>query len=193
MKDYFLLSFTSDDGLYKTFFSFANGFLYRGERHIKFSQLLKDNTVTQAKIQPLLQDGKPFQRLSIQKKKMPPYCKISDAFLIREDLFCVKPFEHIKGITFIDIEVDGVFPQKYKLLSFSNVLNCIDIKRSVRSEIDFFSKLVLNKSEIPATLNGFFLSGWDLFGGVNYIVDNELKDNLITLDQLSSFFIFEKL
>lgn len=192
-KDYYLLQFTSNDKVYKPFFTFAHGFLYQQQRHVSFSRLLKENAIEDAKIQALLEDGTVFQKMSVQRKKMPPYSKVSDAFLIREDVFCATAFEHIKGVTFIDMEVDGEFPHRYKLLSFFDVLNCIDTEHSVRKEIDFFSKLVLDKSHIPETLHGFFLSGWNRFGGVNYIVDDELRNKLLTLDQLSSFWVFEKL
>lgn len=120
---------------------------------------------------------------------MPLYCKVSDDFLIREDLFSAKLFEDLIGVSFVDIEVDGIFPYKYKVLLFSDVINGVDTERSVRSQLDFFSKLVLDKSQIPTSLNGFFLSGWGLFGGMRYIVDEELKNRLQTLEELSSFFI----
>lgn len=188
-----MLSFTSEDKLYSPYLSFAHGFLYQGQRHVKFSDLIEAKCLKEAKLQALLPDGSPFQRTSVQRKKMPPYCKVSDAFLIRDDLFSANRFNNLTGVAFINIEVDGVFPYQYKALTFSHIINCVDRERSVRCQLDFFSNLVLDKSQIPTSLNGFFLSGWDLFGGIRCIVDKELKQSLQTLEGLSSFFVFEEL
>lgn len=120
------------------------------------------------------------------------FCKINDVFLVREDIFKADLFADLQGIEFLYAEVLGNFPFKYQVLSFKNVLDCIDFKQSIKAEFDFFSTLVIDKEKIPLELNGFFLSGWDNFGGLRCIVDETLKNKLLMLKDLDKFIKFEK-
>jgi hypothetical protein len=113
--------------------------------------------------------------------------------MIKEDIVNDESFADMKGIETYEIEVDGNFSQKYKLLSFKNVVDCIDWNNSKRATIEFLSKLVLDRSKIPNDVDAFFLSNWDNFGGYRTIINEKLKDKLCSLKKASDFLIFDKI
>lgn len=188
--DYFIMNFTTENKIWKGYFPFAYGFLYKESRNVDFHKIYHHKDFENLKIQALYQ-GEIVRDIALIKGKMPFFCKISDVFLIREDIFKEELFQDLNGINFFDVRVEGIFPFKYKMLSFQNVLNCVDLEQSVRNQFDFLSKLVLDKSKIPKNINGFFLSNWDNYGGFYCIVDNKLKDTLLQLYNASNFLKFK--
>lgn len=190
--NYFIMNFTGDDKIFKNYITFAYGFQYQEDRNVCFHKIYPQNTKI-FNIEALNHQGDVVRDLSLfPKKKMPPFCKISDVFLVREDIFKADLFADLQGIEFLYAEVLGNFPFKYQVLSFKNVLDCIDFQQSIRAEFDFFSTLVIDKEKIPLGLNGFFLSGWDKFGGFRCIVDETLKNKLLMLKDLDKFIKFKE-
>lgn len=189
--NYFIMNFTGENKVWKGYFPFAYGFLYQENRNVDFYKIYRNKNLENLKIQALHQGGEVVRDIALIKGKMPLFCKISDVFLIREDIFRKELFQNLDGIEFFDVEAEGIFPFKYKMLSFKSVLNCIDFEQSVRNQFDFLSKLVLDKSKIPENINGFFLSDWDIYGGFRCIVDDKLKSALLQLHKASDFLKFK--
>jgi len=89
--------------------------------------------------------------------------------------------------------LDGKFTNDYKLICFNNIIDCVNFEKSIRKEYETFSKMILDKREIPENINGFFLSGWDWYGQYENIVSEYLMENLLKLNKASEFLIFEEI
>ena len=98
----------------------------------------------------------------------------------------------MENIELRNIFIQGDFPNHYKALSFNSVVDCIDNNNSIKREIEFFSKLVFDKSKIPYNINGFFLKNWDKYGKYISIVSESLKNILLSLDKSSKYLIFDE-
>lgn len=92
------------------------------------------------------------------KEKESFFCKIRNVFLIREDILNEESFKNSNGVEFFTVKVDGEFEYSYKLLSFTNVVDCVNWEKSMRTQFDFSSKLILAEQKIPKDVDGFFLS-----------------------------------
>jgi hypothetical protein len=193
--DYFAMKITGENKVWKKYFIFAERFLSKENKEVNFSDFyLQNSTLSELKIQALNNDGDVVKFQSyFTKEKMPFFCKIRNVYLIREDIFKEELFNDLTGIEFYTAKVDGEFELNYKLLSFTKVLDCVDFDKSIRTQFDFSSKLVLIKSKIPKNIDGFFLSGWSRYGQYHSVVDNKLKNTLLKLEMASEFLLFDKI
>jgi hypothetical protein len=190
--DYFVIKITGENKVWKKYFIFAERFLSNNNNEVNLSEsYIQPLTLNELKIQALNNEGNVVRFQSyFTKEKMPFFCKIKNMFLIREDIFKEELFKDLNGIEFFTVKVDGEFELNYKLLYFTNVLDCVDFDKSIRTQFDFSSKLVLVKSKIPKNINGFFLSGWNNYGKYHSIVDCILKNAVLKLEKASDFLLF---
>ena len=190
---YFKLSITGKNKIWKKYFSFSYRFLLNNN-DISFTEYHKLNIFDNLKILALNHQGDVVKDISFfTKEQMPLFRQITNIYLIREDIFRKDIFSDAKGVRFLNVDVEGTFPFKYKLLYFCNVLDCVDFKNSIRTSFDFSSKLILDKTKIPSNISGFFLSNWHNYGQFYSIVNEELKEMLLNLEKSSDFLLFERI
>lgn len=191
---YFRIIFKEDNKLWRKYFTFAYRFVIGDNEDVKFPENYTLQSSDVLKIQAINHQGDVVKDISFFKKeKISPFQRTKSHILVREDIFQEELFKDLKGITFLTVVPDGNFPYKYKMLSFTNVLDCVDWQHSIRKQFDFFSKLVLDTSKIPEGLNGFYLSNWNQFGYYTCIVDEKLKEALLQLAELPKFLDFAEL
>lgn len=191
---YFIVQINDENKIWKNYFTFSGSFYLQKEQEINFSDFYKEKLSKNLKIKALDKNGyvvKDYKKLV--KEEQPFFDCIDNTLLIREDIFKEEFFKNIEGIEFLTVKVEGNFLFNYKLMSFKKALNCVDFSKSIRSEFDFFSKLVLDSSKIPPTTNCFFLSDWDNYGEFYSIVDEKLKEALLKLDKAIDFLQFDKI
>jgi hypothetical protein len=164
-----------------------------GDSEIKFAEAYSTHTITGLKIQALYNGDVIKEESFFEKRKMSEFCVIQRMMLIKEDVIEGVDFSDLQGVSFIDVLVDGTFSKKYKLLNFSEAVNCVDEVNSVRAEFDFFNTLILDSTKIPQNIDGFFLKGWNEYGKFVCVVGDKLKDRLSTLRRAKDFLIFDKI
>ncbi|WP_152513577.1 hypothetical protein, partial [Treponema pedis] len=98
--NYFIMNFTGENKVWKGYFPFAYGFLYQENRNVDFYKIYRNKNLENLKIQALHQGGEVVRDIALIKGKMPLFCKISDVFLIREDIFKKELFQNLYGIEF---------------------------------------------------------------------------------------------
>ncbi len=190
---YFKLRITEEKRVWKNYFIFAERFLFKGNE-ILFSDAYTQKTILDnLKIQALNNQGDIVKNQDyFMKEKESFFCKIRNVFLIREDIFKEESFKYSNGVEFFTVKVDGEFEYSYKLLSFTNVVDCVNWEKSMRTQFDFSSKLILAEQKIPKDIDGFFLSGWHRYGQYNSIINEKLKNSLLELEKASEFLLFDK-
>jgi hypothetical protein len=183
--DFFQLETNEENKIWKKYIIFAERFMYNNEEinlhktiETKNNEILNNLT-----IQALDNSGNVVKDQNTYKKeKLSNFAKICRAYIIKEDILEYELFENINGINFFPVKIDGAFNKTYKLLCFSNIINCVDYDKSIIKDFDFLSKMVLDKNKIPGNIDGFFLSGWDKYGKNRCIINEKLKNVLEKMD-----------
>lgn len=188
---YHKLRITTENKYWKGYFNFAERFLSEGEE-ILFSEAYKKGNVSDLKIQAL-QNGMVIRDENLFKLNMPMFSIVERVLLIRGDLVANNTFSELNGISLIEVKVDGTFWHNYKLLYFDTALDCVDETNSKRADIEFLSKLVLDKSKIPKQTEGFYLDNWNRYNKFTSIVGQKTKEKLLMLKEANKFLIFDKL
>ncbi|MDR2145447.1 MAG: hypothetical protein LBE91_03180 [Tannerella sp.] len=184
-----------ENKVWRKYFTFAERFICNGEDIAPTEFALERPPCKNVKIQALnngyvIKDESFFINL---KEKMPEFSKIRNVFIIKDDILDIAAFSNLKGINFIDIEIEGIFSKGYKLLTFDIAADCIDEVGSKRNSIDFFSTLVLDNSKIPAHVDGFFLQNWDHYGQYVTIVNERTQEVLMSLYKAKDFLVFKEI
>lgn len=191
--NYYDLRINEENKVWKKYFTFGEYFLYRN-KEVEFHLIYNiGNKVNNLKIQAINSQGVVLKENEFTKTTAPNFDRIQNILFIKDSILDEKLFEDIKGLEFTTIKIDGKFQNDYKLMNFTNVINCVDYINSVRAEFDFFSTLVLDRTKIPNNLDGFFLSGWDEYGEFYCIVNDKLKSQLLKIEKASEFLIFDKI
>ncbi len=131
---------------------------------------------------------------SFFKKDIPPLVnKIDNIFVFRDDIIqdLKQTISEFNDVKFIKVTVSGNFKNDYYILCFNNIIDCVDFGKSTKSEFDFFSNLVLDKTKIPINSNGFFLSEWSEYGQYTSIVSETLKNQLLNLTDMKKILVFD--
>jgi hypothetical protein len=196
--DYYKLSVTDENKVWKKYAIFDSFFLYNG-KEFSFPEVYKqESKLKNLKIQALNPGGVIVKNgEELVKKDLPNFCNISRAIILREDLFIEKLFSEIRGIDFYTIKINGQFKYNYKLIYFSNDIECVDFSKSVYKKYVYEMPTLL-KSKIRSDIDGFFLSGWN--SGQDYdkynlypIVNENIKNRLMQIEKSSEFLIFTKM
>jgi hypothetical protein len=192
---YYKIRITGENKIWKKYIIFAERFMHNNvEINVsKTIELKNDVILNNLVIQALDNNGNIVVDQNIYTKQiLPDFSKIRNVFLIKEDILDYKLFENINGIKFITIKIDGTFNHNYKLLYFTNVINCVDYDKSIVGFIDHVSTIVLDKKKIPENIDGFFLSGWDKYGQFRCIINEKLKKVLEKLEKANKILLFDK-
>lgn len=192
--NYYQLRINEENKIWKKYFSFDASFFLRG-KEIDFTDIYPSKEkIEKLKIQALNSQG--FVVLNENefiKTTAPNFDRMQSIMLIKDSILKKELFEDIKGLEFTTIKIEGKFQNNYKLMNFTNAIDCVDHVNSIREGFAFFSKLILLKSKIPKEIDGFFLSGWDLYGEFEIIVNEKLKNKLLQLEKASEFLIFDEI
>jgi hypothetical protein len=184
-----------ENKVWRKYIIFAERFMYNNEEinlH-KTIEIKNNDILNNLFIQALDNNGNVVKDQNIYKKeKLSNFAKICSAYIIKEDILEYKLFENTKGVDFFPVKIDGTFNKNYKLLCFSNVINCLDYNKSIIKEFEVFSKMILDKNKIPENIDGFFLSGWNKYGKNICIVNENLKNILERLEKANEILIFKK-
>jgi hypothetical protein len=187
---YFKIRVNIDNKLWTNFYSFSHHFFCK-DREITFVDEYVNKKV-KLELRALNNGFPVYSEVPFEKKEMPFYLMRENILLIRNDFFKKDLFDIMENIELRNIFIQGDFPNHYKALSFNSVVDCIDNNNSIKREIEFFSKLVFDKSKIPYNINGFFLKNWDKYGKYISIVSESLKNILLSLDKSSKYLIFDE-
>ncbi|AYN04410.1 hypothetical protein [Flavobacterium sp. 140616W15] len=191
--NYYQLRINEENKVWKKYFTFNQYFYYKKEE-VKFHLIHNlENVVNNLKIQALNSQGIVLDQNEFTKSTAPNFNRTQSIMLIKDSIFKKELFEDIKGLEFITIQIEGKFQNNYKLMNFTNVIDCVDHVNSIRKQFTFFSKLILLKSKIPKEIDGFFLSGWDLYGEFEIIVNDKLRNQLLKLEKVKDFLIFDEI
>ncbi len=191
--NYYKLGITEEYKVWNKYFTFDYEFFYRN-KEIDFTKAYKDNKLEKIKIKALSEKGLHIDNQSFLKKDIPPLVnKIDNIFIFRDDIIqdLKQTISEFNDVKFIKVTVSGNFKNDYYMLCFSNVIDCVDFGKSTKSEFDFFSNLVLDKTKIPINSNGFFLSEWSEYGQYTSIVSETLKNQLLNLTDMKKFLVFD--
>ena len=134
-----------------------------------------------------------YYRALKKPKKMSEFNFVESLIIIKNDILNTEVFKDIKGVTFLDVAVEGDFSQGYKLLNFDKVEECVNRTLSVREEFDHYSTLVLDKTKVPKDVDGFFLKGWCEYDKYEPIVNENIKSALLKLPMADKFLEFDEL
>ena len=187
---YFKIRVNIDNKLWTNFYSFSHHFFCKDRETTFVDEYVNKKVKLELRA---LNNGLPvYSEVLFEKKKMPFYLMRENILLIRNDFFKKDLFDIMENIELRNISIQGDFPNHYKALSFNSVVDCIDNNNSIKREIEFFSKLVFDKSKIPYNINGFFLKNWDKYGKYMSIVSESLKNILLSLDKSSKYLIFDE-
>ncbi|AYN04401.1 hypothetical protein [Flavobacterium sp. 140616W15] len=191
---YYKLRINEENKVWKKYFSFDASFFLRG-KEIDFTDIYPSKEkMEKLKIQALNDNGLVvLNENEFIKTTAPNFDRIDKITLIKGAVFKKELFEDIKGLEFVPIKITGKFKSDYKLMNFTNVINCVDYVNSVKEEFEFLSTLILLKSKIPNDVDGFFLSGWANYDRFEVIVNDTLKKQLLKLEKASEFLIFDKI
>lgn len=191
---YYKLNLTGENKVWKKYFAFKINFFLRG-KEIDFTDIYPSKEKKERlKIQALSDNG--FVVLNENdfiKDIAPNFKRIDGTMIIKNSVFERELFEDIKGLEFVPIKIVGKFKSDYKLMNFTNVINCVDYVNSTKAEFDFLSTLILLKSKIPNDIDGFFLSGWADYDRFESIVNDKLKNQLLKLEKAKDFLIFDEI
>lgn len=191
--NYYQLRINEENKVWKKYFTF-NYFFYHKKKEVKFNLIHNiESKVNNLKIQALNSKGIVLNEKEFIKGIAPNFSRIDSVMIIKESIFKKDIFNDIEGLNFTTVKIEGKFHNSYKLMNFTNVINCVDNKNSVRAKFAFFSKLILLKSKIPKEIDGFFLSGWSQYDEFEVIVNEKLKSKLLQLEKASEFLIFDKI
>ncbi|AYN04408.1 hypothetical protein [Flavobacterium sp. 140616W15] len=191
---YYKLNLTGENKVWKKYFTFKNNFFLSG-KEINFTDIYPSKEkIDRLKIQALNDNGYDvLNENDFTKDIAPNFKRIDGTMIIKGSVFEKELFEDIKGLEFVPIKIVGKFKSDYKLMNFTNVINCVDYVNSTKAEFDFLSTLILLKSKIPNDVDGFFLSGWANYDRFEVIVNDTLKKQLLKLEKASEFLIFDKI
>lgn len=175
------VTFSEDILLEKHSISSLNDIVYNTNGHIYIKALIKGKgTLSKSETE--------FVNIYF-----PPYARINEVCMIREDIYKSSPNINIHGGRMCDVNIIGDFKIKYKALIFNNVIDCINWDLSNNDSYPIYTNLVLNDSEIPLKIDGFFLKNWSPYGRCYSIVNETLKEYLLSLPEAHHFIMFEKL
>lgn len=190
--DYYKLRITGEKKVWRKYFTYAERF-FINEEETKFTVAYFKNIENSFTIEALNDKGIVLNESDFKKKKMAEFSVIERILFIKKSVLNRAVFTDIKGILFNEVNVRGKFSDSYLLLNFTTAVNCINESKSIKASFEFFSTLVLDKSKIPMEVDGFFLKDWDKYGGFFCIVNEKLKDTLLTLEKAKEFLIFDRI
>lgn len=186
------LNTNGENKVWKRYFTFAERYIYK-DKELKLVDFASKNPLFEnVRIQALCNGDVVKDESLFVKEKMPPFLKIEKALLIKEDLFDVNIFSKLAGVRFLDIGVDGTFSKKYKLLIFDVVVDCINEVNSKRGSFEYLSTLVFDAAKVPTQVDGFFLKNWNQYGKYETIVNERVKDVLLSIPKAKDFLIFNE-
>jgi hypothetical protein len=144
--DYYKLKINGANKLWKKYINFAEKFIYNN-KELKTAELQKYifeknyNVLNNISIQALDSRGDAvFEQKQYTKKVLYNFNCIRRLLLIKDDIFNEALFTDIEEIETYPVKIDGAFENNYKLLSFKNIIDCVDWTKSTkRNYVECFS------------------------------------------------------
>ena len=192
--NYYFLYTNSSNKLWKKFVTFSEDILLDSNGTSSLNDIV-DNVNNHIFIKALIK-GKGIlsnSETDFVNTYFPPYARINEICMIREDIYNSFPNININGGEVYDVDIIGDFTVKYKALIFNNIIDCINWDCSKNDNYPIYKDLVLNSSLIPQEIDGFFLKNWSPYGRCYSIVNDILKEYLLSLPESHHFILFEKL
>lgn len=192
--NYYFLYTNSSNKLWKKFVTFSEDILLDSNGTSSLNDIV-DNVNNHIFIKALIK-GKGIlsnSETDFVNTYFPPYARINEICMIREDIYNSFPNININGGEVYDVDIIGDFTVKYKALIYNNIIDCINWDCSKNDNYPIYKDLVLNSSLIPQEIDGFFLKNWSPYGRCYSIVNDILKEYLLSLPESHHFILFEKL
>lgn len=192
---WYKINVSAENRVWRKCVVFAERFVFRN-KEVHFSKVVDLQRTTNYRIHALVKDKGDIAKSisSFEKERMPEFAAIRHLILFRENILNDCNLSTLNGVVFKKVMVEGEFPlNDYRVLCFNEVIDCIDKINSVRAEFDFLSTLVLDGSQMPQSADGFFLKNWNRYGFYETIVNERVREQLLTLYKVKDFLIFEEM